>query len=501
MYAAIRSATHHGAFGAPVTVEVHVGNGLPGFTVVGQPDEACRESRDRVRAALLCSGHEWPNRRITVNLAGVGERKGGSAVDLAIAIGILVTQQVITPEATDRFAFVGELGLDGALRDTPGTAPLAHAAGISHAVVVPLHNLAEARLAAGDRARGAASLAQLVEILRDGVPFPDIADAADPVQEEPPPDLADVRGQGHARLALEVAAAGHHHMLMVGPPGSGKSMLARRMPGLLPRLGPDRALECALIRSAAGLAVRVPPTAVPPFRAPHHSATLVSMVGGGPPGLRPGEISLAHNGTLFLDELSEFAPSVLDALRQPLEERVVRISRARMSATLPADFVLLAASNPCPCSDERITGCACTPQQRLRFLRRVSGPLLDRFDIRVSVTRPDISELMDTAPAEPTAVVATRIASARRTALERQEVPNSAIPPAAIDEFAPLTQKARAVLVRQLERGALTARGYHRVRRVARTVADLRGAETIDEEHVIAALGMRRAVDARLGLQ
>lgn len=496
MYAAIRSATLHGAFGAPVTVEVHVGNGLPGFTVVGQPDEACRESRDRVRAALLCSGQEWPNRRVTINLAGVGERKGGAAVDLAIAVGLLVAQQVLRPADVDRFAFVGELGLDGSVRGTAGTASLAHAAGDA-LVVVPLHNMDEARLAVGDRARGVESLSQLVGILNHGEPFPNPPHRSDIAPEPPPPDMADVRGQADARLGLEIAAAGHHHMLMVGPPGAGKSMLAQRMPGLLPRLNPAQALECALIRGAAGLTVPVPPSDIPPFRAPHHSASLVSVVGGGSPNLRPGEISLAHNGTLFMDELSEFAPSVLDSLRQPLEERVVRIARARMTATMPADFLLVAASNPCPCADERVTGCLCTPQQRMRFLRRVSGPLLDRFDVRVSLARPTAEQMLDGPPSEPTAVVAARVAAARSAAIARQGTVNSALLPALMEEFAPLTAAARRVLAGELAAGRLTARGYHRLRRVARTVADLGAEPDVDESHVMTALRMRKALDGR----
>lgn len=491
MYAAVSSSTLRGAFGSPVTVEVHIGSGLPGFTVVGQPDEACRESRDRVRAALLSSGHEWPNRRITVNLAGEGDKKGGAGLDLAIAVGILVASCALPGTNVEGHSFVGELGLDGALRPTAGAAPLAHAA-LGPVVVVPSVSFVEASVGAPGRVVCAASLAAVVAALRDGEPWcsppvPPRAVAA------PPPDLADVAGHAEARFALEVAAAGGHHMLMVGPPGSGKSMLASRLPGLLPALDAHHALECALIRGAAGLPVEVPPTLVVPWRAPHHSSSLAALVGGGSPSVRPGEISLAHNGVLFLDEMSEFAPSALDALRQPLEDGVVRIGRARAAVELPARFQLVAATNPCPCGDERSTVCGCTPQMRHRWLRRISGPLIDRFDVRVWITRPTSASMLADGCGESTAAVAARVARARNIALARQGTANAAIPVSMIEAHAPVTPAARAVFARELDAGRLSARGYHRCRRLARTIADLRDGDVpVDGEHAEAATQMRR---------
>ena len=498
MYAAVSSSTLRGAFGSPVTVEVHIGSGLPGFTVVGQPDDACRESRDRVRAALLSSGHEWPNRRITVNLAGEGDRKGGAGLDLAIALGILISSGVLPAGCAEGHSFVGELGLDGALRPVTGAAPLAHAAE-GPVVVVPLMSFAEAAVAAPGRVVCADNLAAVVSALRDGEPWrsPPVQPNAVPAA---PPDLSDVAGHAEARFALEVAAAGGHHMLMVGPPGSGKSMLASRLPGLLPPLDPGRALECALIRGAAGLPVEVPPPLVVPWRAPHHSSSLAALVGGGSPSVRPGEISLAHNGVLFLDEMSEFAPSALDALRQPLEEGVVRIGRARAAVELPARFQLVAATNPCPCGDERSTVCACTPRMRHRWLRRISGPLIDRFDVRVWITRPTSASMLAVNRGESTAEVASRVARARDIALARQGATNAAIPVSLLESHARLTQPARAVFARELDAGRLTARGYHRCRRLARTIADLRGHDgPVDEQHAEAAVQMRREPGGPVG--
>lgn len=500
MLAAVKSAVLDGVDGRIVTVEVHVANGLPGYTVVGLPDAAGRESRERVRAALLSSGLEYPMRRVTVNLAPATVRKTGSGLELAVALGLVGASGALPPDGLGTLGVLGELGLDGRVRPVPGTLALVHAlvGSGATAVIVPEVNAAEAALVPGASVRVARSLGELHACLTGTAPWPDPPAPAPPDPGDAfegtavePLDLDDVRGLAPARLALAAAAAGAHHALFVGPPGVGKTMLARRLPTIMAPLDRDEALEVAKIHSAAATARGGRLVTAPPFRAPHHGASAVALVGGGAARPRPGEISLAHRGALFLDEMPEFPGPALEALRQPLEERVVRVSRAGGATTFPADFILVACANPCPCGRPP-DDCRCGDVQRARYARRLSAPLLDRFDLRLHIAR------AGDAPGESSADVAARVASA--VARQRSRLGgtpwrrNAHVPAGALRIGAPLPPAAEAAWREIIEDRGLTGRGAARVRRVARTLADLDDRNDVEPADVERACWLREDV-------
>ncbi|MBX8465295.1 YifB family Mg chelatase-like AAA ATPase [Deinococcus sp. RIT780] len=494
MLARARSVALIGVDAVPVEVEVDVSPGLPAFTVVGLPDQAVSEARERVRAAVRNAGLPFPAARITVNLAPADLRKEGPLYDLPIALGLLAAQDLLPAAALAGTLVAGELALDGSLRPISGAVNLALlAAQLGLPALLPLGNAPEAALIEGVPVFGAGTLAEAARHLGGSHPLPVTPAPEAQGPEDTLLDLADLKGQSGARRALEIAVAGGHNLLMVGSPGSGKTMLARRAPGLLPPLTRAEALEVTRIHSAAGLlASRGRLNLGAPFRAPHHTVSDAGLIGGG--GVpRPGEVSLAHRGLLFLDEFPEFSRKALETLRQPLEDGAVVISRARATVQYPARFQLIAAMNPCPCGHlgDPEKACVCTPSERMRYAARLSGPLLDRIDLTVRVPRLTLEELTRAPEPEPTAPVRSRVAAARERMLARQGGRNADLGGQALRQHAPLAAGPEGFARAAAKQLGLTGRGYDRLLRVARTVADLAGSPDIRETHLAEAVTYR----------
>ncbi|NSL55754.1 YifB family Mg chelatase-like AAA ATPase [Uliginosibacterium aquaticum] len=492
--ALIKSRALAGMDAPEVTVEVHLAGGLPAVSLVGLPDTEVKEARDRVRAALLTGQFEFPNKRVTVNLAPADLPKESGRFDLPIAIGILAASDQIKAAALDQYELAGELSLSGELRPVRGALAMAwRAAQAGRALILPLENAAEAALVQGITILPARNLLEVAAHFNGHAtltPYSGAVLGNEPVY----PDLADVRGQAQARRLLEVAACGLHSLLLYGPPGTGKSMLASRLPGLLPPLSEAEALESAAIQSLEG---RFDPARfrARPFRSPHHSSSAPALVGGGMIP-RPGEISLSHHGVLFLDELPEFDRRVLEALREPLETGQITISRATSRAEFPARFQFVAAMNPCPCGflGHPKRACRCTPDQVARYRGKLSGPLLDRIDLTMEVGSLSADELQTAPTGEATSAVRTRVIAAHARQHARQGKANAHLAAGEIETHCVADDKAKALLRQAIERLGLSARAYHRSLRVARSIADLAGAEVIGAAHVAEAVQYRRGL-------
>ena len=502
MLACVLSCAVVGLEGALVQVEVDIAFGLPGLTIVGLPDTAVKESSERVRAAIRNSGFLWPNQRITVNLAPADLRKEGPAYDLPIAVGVLIATEQAWPDAVEGALMVGELSLDGTVRHTPGILPMAALARERSLkrIYVPAADAAEAALVGGIEVLPVENLPALAAHLQGLRRIQPYVGKVDFDGDDLPPyaaDLAEIKGQEHVKRALEVAAAGGHNVLMIGSPGAGKTLLARSMPSILPRMTIDEALEVTKIYSVAGmLPPEQPLIRHRPFRAPHHTISHAGLVGGGhfP---RPGEISMAHCGVLFLDELPEFGQRVLEVLRQPLEDRVVSIARSTGTLTFPANFVLVAAMNPCPCgyANDPFKECTCSPVVVSRYQKRISGPLLDRIDIHVEVPRVDFDKLSDDRRGEPSSVIRARVEAARERQRQRfagtHLRTNADMGVAEVRAFCRIDDAGRSLLGAAMRQLQLSARAYHRILKLARTIADLADSERIEVAHLAEAIQYR----------